>query len=234
MKTIVILHGWQGRQDRWQPLIKILRRRYQVLSPPLPGFKSELKKPWNTKDYAKWLKSYLKKHNLRQVALIGHSFGGQIATEFTATNPNFVQKLILIDSAGLRPKVTLKKVTFGIMAKIGKILFIIPPLIFIRAFARKMLYKAAQEGDYFKASPMMRRTLKKIVKDDQRHNFTLIQAPTLIIWGKKDSYTPLKHGQITHQLINGSILKVISHARHSPQFTHTKKVSEYISKFITS
>lgn len=232
MGTIVILHGWQGDRQRWQPLIKLLKRHCQVIAPTLPGFESELKKAWNTQDYANWFKDYLNKRQLKNIILIGHSFGGQIATQFIASNPQLVSKLILINSAGIRSKITLKKVTFGIMAKVGKIIFIIPPLIFIRVFARKLLYKAAREGDYFKASPMMRRTLKKIVTDDQRNNFAKINIPTLIIWGKRDKITPLKDGRIINQLIPNSNLKILFFAKHSPQYTHSKLVAKHITNFI--
>jgi len=42
--------------------------------------------------------SYLKKHKIRQAVIIGHSFGGSLAIELTAANPDLFSKQIIVDS----------------------------------------------------------------------------------------------------------------------------------------
>lgn len=42
--------------------------------------------------------SYLKKHKIKKATLIGHSFGGSLAIELVAANPDLFSKLIIVDA----------------------------------------------------------------------------------------------------------------------------------------
>jgi len=223
VKTAVVLHGWASNPAHWSQVIKGLKDNgFNVLKPNLPGFKTAISRPYNTQDYVDWLKTNLRGKG--KVILIGQSFGGQIAIQFTAQNPESVERLVLIGSAGIRREFNLKKQIFWLLAKMGKILTASP-------LAKKILYKLAREWDYANATPIMKETLKNIVKDDQRGNLSKIKAPTLLIWGSKDRYTPLRHGRLMNRLIDGSTLKIIAGGRHGLHFTHPKELTELISAF---
>lgn len=236
VKNIVVLHGWASHLANWQPFVKSLKAKgYKVYQPTMPGFgKTKTKKPWSTQDYADWLLSFLESKKLAKTILIGHSFGGQVAIQFTCLNHKKVSKLILVNSGGIRPKLTTKRAFFWILAKLGKILFSLPLIKSFASLARKLLYKAAREGDYFKASPIMKQTLTKVIKEDQKKILPAISTPTLLLWGQKDTMTPIKDGRLLHQLLPNSKLFVFKSARHGLPFTHTKKVVAKILWFISS
>src|SRR5690606_10952194 len=88
---------------------------------PLPGLATASDRSFALADYVRWLKK--KTAALDSFALLGHSFGGQLATRFTALHPKKVSHLILMDSAGILddslPK-TLKRSFFKALAKFGK------------------------------------------------------------------------------------------------------------------
>ena len=55
--------------------------------------------------FSKWLKDFLLELKISKAHIVGLSQGGAIALQFTIDNPDMVDKLILVDSAGLGAKV---------------------------------------------------------------------------------------------------------------------------------
>jgi len=230
-RKIAILHGWESKIERWQPLKSELEKAgFAVFLPQLPGFgqAEPPKVPWSVADYAQWVKERLPK----EYFLVGHSFGGRIAIKLASQNPAGLRKLILIDSAGIKPKKTLKYFIFWLLAKIGKLFFLIPPFLFWRNFARRVLYKLAGERDYYQAKGVMRETMKKVISEDLKGDLRKIKVPTLILWGKEDSQTPLSDGELMNHLIPNSSFLVFPHADHSLPLKLPEKVDLAIIKFL--
>lgn len=232
-KTIVALHGWAksaNNQAKWQPFLDQLSAAgHDVHFLGLPGLSTTIETPWTLADYVSWLRSQLEQLAGEQpVVLIGHSFGGQLSIRFAATYPQKVDRLILIDSAGIRdmrPLKRLKRGVFWLLAKAGRIFHSVP-------WARSALYKLARERDYFEASPVLRQTMQNVLNDQVTEDLHLITLPTLILWGARDQATPLFLGHCLHAGIVGSQLHVIPEARHSPHFTHTSQTVGYINHFL--
>jgi pimeloyl-ACP methyl ester carboxylesterase len=237
---IHILHGWaidQFNDSKWQPLIKALKQAgITTTFLKLPGLSSPLDEVWELDDYIKWLDKELPKN--KQVILLGHSFGGQIAIRYTSLNLEKVAKLILIDSAGIidkRPKKVIKRKIFWLLAKLGKkVLFPLDKRGRPKAggFFRNLLYKLAREGDYKNAPPLMRKVMQNVINQEVTQEAATITCPTLIIWGQNDQATPLYMGEKYHQLIKQSQLKIVNGARHAPQFTHIDQTVQLIKEFL--
>jgi len=229
-KKIYLLHGWavdQFNQRKWQPLIEALeKKKIQPVFLKIPGLTGPLDQVWGLQDFVNWLAAELPKKG--KVILLGHSFGGQIAIRFAAQNPDRVEKLILVDSAGIRDhsfQATLKRQVFWLAAKVGK-------LFFRSQIARQLLYILARERDYNTAPPLLKRSMSLVLDDEIVDDLPKLLCPTLIIWGENDTTTPLKFGKIKKKAIANSDLKVINGARHSPQFTHVDQVASEIAGFV--
>lgn len=230
MKRIFILHGWTYSLEKWQPILKLIRE----MSPELtmlnvPGLTSKNDNAWTIEDYINWLKDILKKEK-NKVILIGHSNGGRIAMNFAIKYPEKVEKLILIDSAGIYHNelpLVLKRVIFKIFAKLGT------PL---RNFSllRNAFYKLVGEKDYNDANPNMKQTMLNMLNSDKLLKPEKVQAPTLIFWGREDKTTPLSDGKLMHKLIKDSKLEIIENAGHSPQYTDSLEVVNLIADFINN
>lgn len=227
--TVYILHGWAvdpHNEHKWDEVRAHLRKQgIESVFLPIPGLSTPLEKSWNLPDYCDWLKRTLPAKEA--VILVGHSFGGQLATRFASLYPHKVARLILIDSSGLRDQrivARCKRVVFQKLAAMGKAFTSAP-------FARQFLYLLAREKDYYTASPVMRQTMAQVIADDVRPDIERIEAPTLIIWGEKDTVTPVRTAAVFGRII-GSTIRVIPEARHSPQFTHAAVVAQYIKEFV--
>lgn len=98
---IVILHGLFGSLDNWQTLArKISEFGYRVItvdlrnhgrSPHVPEMSHEA--------MAKDVQFFLEEHRLQNCTLIGHSMGGKTVMQLALTNPDLIQKLIVVDIA---------------------------------------------------------------------------------------------------------------------------------------
>ena len=231
-RKVYLLHGWsiaKNTPEKWQPLQQALAERgveSELLR--IPGLTASLDEVWELENYVQWLKQELDRRDANEVLLLGHSFGGQIATQFAATHPQLISRLILIDAAGIRDHSflpTVKREVFRIVAKIGKVFF-------QWDWARKLLYLLAREQDYKNAPPLLRRTMSNILDAELHEMYPAVTVPTLLIWGEADSITPLWMGEYMQRHIPEARLEIISDARHSPQYTHVEETADLIYNFL--
>lgn len=223
---ILILHGWSYSADKWAPFIKLMEA--EGLKPRLleiPGLMAPIDKPWTLEDYVEWLKEKVGKG---KIVLVGHSNGGRISLAFALKYPECVERLILIDAAGIYHNelpIRLKRFVFKNLAGGGKKLT-------TSETARKILHKLAGANDYREASPLMRQTMTNLISTDLTPDLKDITAPTLIIWGREDKVTPLQDAILMYELIPNSRIHIINKARHSPQFTRPEEVLKKIIEWI--
>src|SRR6185437_3923151 len=219
MKKVYILHGWAYSSEKWQPFMDVLKKNgLDPIMLKIPGLTAPLDEVWNVDDYVKWLKKILEKEN-GKVILLGHSNGGRIALDFSAKYPEKVERLILLDSAGIyhnEISIRLKRLVFGFLSKAGK-------TVTRSAKLRKVFYKFVREHDYEKANPTLRQTMRNLIIHDSFPILSKIRIPTIIIWGENDKVTPVVDGKIMQKEIAGATLHIIKDARHSPQFTHAQE-----------
>jgi pimeloyl-ACP methyl ester carboxylesterase len=228
MKKVIILHGWTKILDKWNPFLKELDKKgISAILPKIPGLTKQLDKVCDISDYVEWLKNIIGKER-EKVMLVGHSNGGRIALAFTNKYPEKVEKLILIDSAGIYHNELphrIKIFIFKAIAKIGK-------KITSSKILEDFLYKLAREGDYRKSDPIVKQTMINLLNSNKYLNISQISTPTLIIWGANDKITPLSDGILMNKLIKNSRLEIVSEAKHSPMYTDSKKVAEIIYEYL--
>ncbi|MDD5069005.1 MAG: alpha/beta hydrolase [Candidatus Pacebacteria bacterium] len=223
---IHIIHGWTYTLEAWEPCLAELRAKgFEPVMLRVPGLTEKSEKVWTLPEYVTWLEKVLQ--NESNVILLGHSNGGRIAIAAFAKNPTLIQKLILLDSAGVVHNefpLRAKRAVFGSLAQVGKIFLDFP-------FVRKVFYKIIGAHDYGRAPENMRETMKNLISRDLTPELSKISIPTLIIWGKEDKITPLSDAYLMQKNIKDSKLVVVDGANHSPHATHPKIVAEEIAKF---
>jgi len=233
--AILILHGWGGSSDSWVEVQQILAEKgYKVLAPDFSGFGKSVTppEPWGIKEYVEVVLKFAEKLGLDKFILLGHSFGGRIAIRFTHEYPEKVEKLILCDSAGIKPKTGLKTLIIFWMARIGNAIFSPKHLIRIRDTARNLFYVFLRNKDYVKANGTMKETIKNVLKEDLLPEISQIRTKTLIVWGGADRMVPLKYAHIFKEKIKGSRLEVFPKIGHSPHLEEPEKLAVKILSFI--
>jgi pimeloyl-ACP methyl ester carboxylesterase len=228
MAKIFILHGWTYNFDKWTDFVAELKNcGFEPVLLKIPGLTAKSDEIWDLDKYSGWLEKELSEEK-GKVILLGHSNGGRIAAYFAAKHFDRVQKLILIDSAGIYHKelfLQIKRFIFGTVTRIGKRFTSSERL-------KNLLYYLVGERDYQKASSNMKLSMVNLAHHDLTPFLSQIRVSTLIIWGKEDKITPLSDAFLMNKLIKNSRLEVIDGARHSPFYTHARKVVRIIKNDI--
>ena len=102
-KTIVFLHGYGGQGKQWEYQLVQFSNDNRVIAIDLPGHGLSDDPPgtYSMGSIQRDLRSALDVLGVKErILLVGHSFGGAIATEFTVDHPEMVDRLILIATAG--------------------------------------------------------------------------------------------------------------------------------------
>lgn len=213
-KEILLLHGWGGSIQTMMPIFNILKDRFRVTAVDLPGFgeSGTPDKPWNSYDYAECIYKFTEKLNLKKLIVFGHSHGGRISI-ILSSKYNIVNKLILIDSAGLIPKRTAKYYIKVYWFKLLKKVYLLLPS---KNKKEKLdtFYKKYGSRDYRDSDGIMRQTMVKVINDNLLSQLKLIKATTLLIWGENDEDTPVYMGKLMEENIPDSGLVVLKGAGH--------------------
>jgi pimeloyl-ACP methyl ester carboxylesterase len=211
----IVLHGWGASIETVASIVEALRPVATVYALDLPGFgrSDPPSSPWGVEDYGRLLSRFLDAFEIEPpVALVGHSNGGRVAIALAAGEPERVSRVILIDSAGIRPKRGLTYYRKVALAKVGK--HAARRLGAPGRRLRELLVGRAASADYAATGPEMRSTFVKLVNADLRELLPKIAAPTLLIWGAEDTATPLADGQLMERLIPDAGLVVFEGAGH--------------------
>lgn len=190
---IIMLHGWLTDLESMRPLTANLSKKFKIYLVDVVGFgKSDLpENPLTSDDFGNFLKEFIEKVDIKNPILIGHSNGGRIIINAVGRNLIQPKKIVLIDSAGLKPKRSVQYHIKVAIYKIGKlILNLLPDTNSINKFKKDLRNKVGS-SDY-KASPIvLKDTMKIILNEDQRPLLKNIKVPTLLIWGGLDTATPI-------------------------------------------
>lgn len=220
--TVVILQGWGTTRQAYRSAVEALKDEYMVVSLDLPGFgdSDEPREAWGVNDYVVFLRKFLNALNITKASFVGHSYGGRmmirLASDKAANKAAGLEleKLCFIDSAGIKPTKSFTKRFKEKRYKFFKKLFTSRASRFFYADLPDEWMKRQGSEDYRNASPVMKQCLVKAVNEDLSELLPLIDNETLLIWGDKDTATPLSDGMKFKELIKGSSLSVLQGAGH--------------------
>ena len=217
--TLLILHGWGQSSLNWQNTLDNLPPGITGIALDLPSFGGTQPLPNNpgVPEYSNFVKSFIDKQKLKNVTLLGHSFGGQIAVDFSLRFPKLISHLILVSPACIRKLHPGKKSQLAKAAK--PLLKVLTPGLYDHIFKR-----IASEN-YLKSTPTQREILNKILYQDYSSKIKDISIPTSIIWGEKDGITTTKEAYKINEEIKVSKLEIIPGVGHSPH----RKTPEFLA-----
>ncbi len=177
-KDIVLLHGWGASRTAFLFVAKRLATRYRVTVFDFAGF-GDSEEPSEVYDVAKYADDVVKLMDIcaiKTATLVGHSFGGRVAIYIATHYPDKVQRFVLVDSAGLKPR---RKISYYLKVSLHKVL-------------KKLGLKGLSgSSDYSMLNPTMKRTFINVVNYYQDDDLRNIKVPTVVFWGNKDDETPL-------------------------------------------
>jgi pimeloyl-ACP methyl ester carboxylesterase len=127
---LVLIHGIGGDADDWAFCLEPLSAAHRVIAFDLLGFGRSDKPPidYTIEGFVEVLEQFLGALDIARASIAGNSMGGWIAATFALSHPELVEKLVLVDSAGVWGQMTelpidLRVSTSAHMREIFQLLF---------------------------------------------------------------------------------------------------------------
>lgn len=202
---LVMVHGFTGSKENWYPLAQRLRGRYRLLIPDLPGWGESQRRAGG--DYGFVAQSARLARFIEQVArprggrvvLLGHSMGGGIAALTAARYPRDVDRVGLLDAAGVR----FRDNRFGVEVLAGRNPFAVEDTGSLQRYLDTVFFDAAAKpaipwpaDDIYIARRKRDATFEQSVLDRIGRGperflpgdaAAQIRQPALLLWCKQDA-----------------------------------------------
>lgn len=225
---VLALHGWGASSELMLPVLERLQRLgYAAFAPDLPGFGASSVPPstWSVFDYAKLVTQLLDMLGLPRVHLIGHSFGGRLGLILGSDYTERIERMVLVDSAGVpnKPPLHLKarlrtyKAARGFLIGIGA-----------NGAAQGLgeWYRGRYGSADYKNAGALREVFVRVVNEDLLPYAARVSRPTLLIWGSNDDDTPLWQGQALEKTIPDAGLVTLDGAGH---YSYLERINEFMT-----
>ncbi len=221
-EPVVLVHGLSGSTRWWSRNISEIARRYRVYLVDLPGFGTmrRLQRRFILAEAVDWLFEWMDAVGLERAHLVGHSMGGSICLRLAASRPEAVRRLVLVAPTG----VPTGRSMIGYLG----------PLFGAALYARPSFLPVLVR-DALRAGPAtLWRAARDLLAEDLREDLQRIGAPTLLVWGERDTLVPPAVGDLLQGEIPGSRLLVLERAAHVPMFDRPKEFNAALLSFLAA
>lgn len=205
--NVLALHGWARDRTDFSSTLPGL----DALALDLPGFGTTAppETGWSTAEYAEALAPLLAE--LDRPVIVGHSFGGRVASHLAATNPSLIRGVVFTGTPLLRTvSATKPALSFRVArALAGRRLF---PASRLEAARRKR-----GSPDYLAAVGVMREVLVKAVNEDYSPQLSLMAAasvPVRFVCGEGDTAAPVEMSMRAAELVGAPAPTVVAGSAH--------------------
>ena len=245
---VLLLHGWPTWAEVWLPVARSLGTRHPWIAPDLPCQNRSSLLPdgdCSLTAYRKALLAFVDALALPRFAIVGDSMGGTLALMIALDRADRVDRVAVLDGAGLLPKLPGRTVRMYVP-------FLVPALL--RApgpkSARKLLEKAVFHDPAFADEAWIRSVVEGWAPRDRRRGlvrsgFALrrkdasvaadlgrLAAPTLIASGREDVQFPWPGAQAASKKIPGARFAVIDGAGHFPMVEKPEETARLLAEFL--
>lgn len=252
-RPILLLHGLGTSTYTWRSIIPGLSKSYRVIAVDLRGFGASdkpLDDHYSIADQADAIRALIEQENLRDLTVVGHSFGGGItlalALDLEKRQPGRLRNIVLVDSIAYRQPLPI----FFRLLKVPGVgelgMNIVPPEVqaeqalkiayfdpkkirpeVIAEYARTLHLPAAKHA--------LMKTIDRIVPDNIDEiaaRYKTIKLPTLIIWCEGDRIVPVALGRRLHEEIPKAELVVLAECGHLPQEEKPQDTLDAMKQFL--
>jgi pimeloyl-ACP methyl ester carboxylesterase len=239
-QTLVLVHGLgnNGFTD-WLTVMPQLARQYHVIALDLPGFGYSAKPrgKYSPANYARVLSWLLARYSHGKSIVVGHSLGGAVVLRFASDYPAQLDKLVLVNAAGILQRTAFIKHGARVPQQYDEIPLVKDAVARLNVFMGNAVEKVFSLPDptgILSANDLIWSSLlgsharvnaaMALVEEDFSHAVPAITTPTWLIWGADDSFAPLRTGQALASRLPSAQLMVMPGAGHTPMDAPTAVV----------
>lgn len=240
---VVFVHGLGGSYETWSLNLPAFAERFHICALDLVGAGSSDKPAmdYSIPAMAGFLGHFLDAlgADWQRVSLVAHSLGGAIALAFASRYPERVERLILVDSAGLGSEIN------------GEVLDLIRAEPTVEGIRTELTHFFAHEGLVQQAlveqlyqqrlQPGAREALLATMDAtfggnhqhvDLRETLAALQSQALLVWGSEDSIMPVAHAREASRA-PGSRVDVFEACGHCPHIERAEAFNQLATTFLS-
>lgn len=250
---VLLLHGFGASTFTWRHVIPELAQTHRVIAVDLKGF-GQSDKPFDERysvlDQAELLAQLIEDKDLRDLTIVGHSFGGGVALRLALdANDRLggrIVRLVLLDSIAYPQQIPVffRLLDMPLVSQVG--VRMVPPSVQTRV-ALQIAYhddsKIDPEQVEIYAAPLKTaagkhaivQSARQIVPEDidtLPERYKTITLPTLILWCDHDRIVPLEVGIKLRRTLPNSTLKLVEECGHMPQEEQPESTLDLIQSFL--
>jgi pimeloyl-ACP methyl ester carboxylesterase len=250
-QPILFVHGFASFSYTWMKMISHLPQQFRFVTIDLKGYGYSEKKcdsflaPY---DQAVILSAFIRRMDLRDVILVGHSMGGVISLISLISEKvrSRIDKLILLDSAGVFQKLpdfiddlTATSATNPLIRLANEDMM--AALVLEEAFHDESKISRETVKEYGnvlrqpKAKECLISSAKQIEIANEKkflHLIGKINIPVLIIWGKDDRIISVDDAFLFQKDLFNAQLHIIPDCGHSPQEEMPEETARIIAEYL--
>jgi len=253
--AVLLIHGMINSSRHWRELAEQLATDHTVIAPDLIGHGDSAtpRGDYSIGAHAAAIRDLVAALGIRSATVVGHSLGGGIAMQFFWQFPERVERLVLISSGGLGPRVSpLLRVAAMPGASPAVALASRPRVLAaLEAVANALERHGSDRGVYLDAVVRALRplqgagqrraflqTLRSVIdvqgqKVSARDRLYLLgEMPTLIVWGERDRTIPLQHGLEAQHSIPNCRFETLPRAAHFPNLEDPEGLAGVLASFM--
>lgn len=248
--TIILLHGFFYDSYLWAANIDALARHFKVYALDFwgCGYSCRESLDYGYPLYAEQVLLFMNSLGICRASLVGQSMGGGTAIQFCTLHRDRVDKLLLVDAAGLPNPIPMAAKFFN-LPLIGEFLLNLNTNAIRQAGLRdSFLYNGDLLTDSYFENATRAHKIKnsteiglKITRKqffdklgNRIHRLAGMDVPILIVWGREDKAVPLQCGLDMHRILQGSRLEIFDKAGHVPNFECAEAFNRLAVEFLGS
>lgn len=250
---ILLIHGFGASTFTWRRIAPALAENHKVIAVDLKGF-GQSDKPFDEHysifDQAELIKQLILDNDLKNLTLVGHSYGGGISLMLALDeDPRLagrIAKLVLLDTIAYPQNipVAFRMMDMPLVSHLG--VRMVPPEVQARVALKLAYYddsKIGEEDVEMYAAPLrtvagkhaMIHSARQIVPqglEEISKRYPSIKQPTLIAWCDNDRIVPLDIGVELRRNMPTSRLEIIERCGHMPQEEQPEATLRLIKDFL--
>jgi pimeloyl-ACP methyl ester carboxylesterase len=255
--TLIFIHGLANYLPVWNKNVTELSKKYKCIAIDLPGnglSSRQTHYKYKIGFYANAVQEFIIAKKLKNVILIGHSMGGQVATLVAIQTPNLIAKLVLCATAGLEKFSTMEKSLFKNMLWVGDL--VNADETYLSTTIKNSFFNFTNQGQEIideltsligtshrsEYKRMVNESIMAILNEPNHELLSQINCPVLSIFGEADAMIPNK---ILHPLmvpkqiadyaathIKNNEMHLLKKCGHFFHFEQAEQVNALIIKFL--
>lgn len=252
-RPILLLHGFATSSFTWQAIEPELSKRYRVIAVDLRGFGASDKPVddhYSIFDQADTIQAFIEQENLKDLTIVGHSFGGGVtlalALKSIEQKSSRIRNIVLIDSIAYKQPIPIffKLLKIPMLAEVGMTL--VPPSVQAEQGLRLAYYdrgkiteraiaEYASNLNSSEAKHALSKTVEQIIPpniDEIAGRYSDIKLPALVMWCKDDKVVPAVFGRRLKADLPSAELIVFSDCGHMPQEEKPEDTARAIEGFL--